>query len=290
MARYDGTSGNDNLPGSNENDYLYGLAGDDVLDGGAGYDTLDGGVGNDTLNGGADHFGQQDKLNGGEGDDILSALGWHGGDILEGGAGNDTYVIDVVENGFDPAAPTLIEVANAGIDTVQVSATWTLGEHFENLTLTGDATIDGMGNALDNILAGNSANNSLVGGEGKDTLIGGAGSDQLNGYGTTITDNSRYDNLTGGEGADYFVLGGNWGVSYVERGDGYAVIQDWDASADSIQAYGSASQYSLQFKNVLGTSAKDTEIYYIGGGEKERIGVVQDTTDINIAHDFTFVV
>jgi Ca2+-binding RTX toxin-like protein len=46
----------------------------------------------------------------------------------------------------------------------------------ENLTLTGDAAINGTGNALNNVLTGNSAGNVLIGGTGDDTYVLGRGS------------------------------------------------------------------------------------------------------------------
>ncbi|WP_255147946.1 calcium-binding protein [Synechococcus sp. ATX 2A4] len=47
----------------------------------------------------------------------------------------------------------------------------------ENLTLTGTANINGIGNALANVLSGNAGNNVLRGGAGNGTLIGGLGAD-----------------------------------------------------------------------------------------------------------------
>jgi len=66
-----------------------------------------------------------------------------------------------------------------GIDTVQSSITYTLGQFIENLTLTGTANINGAGNSLTNILMGNSGNNVLDGGTGTggDMLHGGLGDD-----------------------------------------------------------------------------------------------------------------
>jgi Ca2+-binding RTX toxin-like protein len=132
-----GTTKNDTLTGKSGNDQLYGNAGNDTLIGNAGNDLLDGGTGNDTL---------------------------------IGGLGNDTYVVNSLSD-------IITENSGEGIDTVQSSITWTLGNNLENLTLTGTSAINGTGNALDNTLTGNAGNNILNGGAGNDTLIGKAGND-----------------------------------------------------------------------------------------------------------------
>lgn len=136
---------------------LNGTANADTLTGGLGDDTLNGLAGNDTLKGGAGN----DKLNGGL-----------GADTMIGSTGNDTYVIDNISD-------IITENTNEGIDTVQSSITYTLGNNLENLTLTGTTAINGTGNALDNVIIGNSAINTLTGGAGNDTLDGGAGADKL---------------------------------------------------------------------------------------------------------------
>jgi Ca2+-binding RTX toxin-like protein len=74
-------------------------------------------------------------------------------------------------------------LANEGIDTILSSVTRTLEANVENLTLTGNSTINGTGNELNNIITGNNRNNILDGGVGADTLIGGHGND------TYIVDN-----------------------------------------------------------------------------------------------------
>ena len=144
IAPSGGTPGNDTLIGTSGYDVLDGLAGDDVLRGLAGNDTLIGGGGNDLLDGGL------------------------GTDSMTGGTGNDTYVVDV-------AGDVVTESLNSGTDTVQSSIAYSLGANVENLTLTGNAAINGTGNVLGNILTGNSAANTLTGGAGNDVYVIGAG-------------------------------------------------------------------------------------------------------------------
>ena len=58
-------------------------------------------------------------------DNVL--IGNSAANVLTGGAGNDTYVVD--------RGDTIVELANEGIDTVQSTATFTLGLNLENLDL-----------------------------------------------------------------------------------------------------------------------------------------------------------
>ncbi|MBD2221137.1 hypothetical protein H6G33_29620, partial [Calothrix sp. FACHB-1219] len=158
-----GGIGNDSLFGNSGNDSLIGEAGNDSLDGGLGSDTMLGGIGDDSLFGNSDN----DSLNGGAGNDTLN--GGSGSDTMRGGTGDDTYIVDSTND-------SITEIANEGIDTVQSSASLTLGNNLENLTLTG-AAANGTGNALNNVITGNISNNTLNGGIGIDTLIGGQGDD-----------------------------------------------------------------------------------------------------------------
>ncbi|MBE9104681.1 hypothetical protein IQ229_06915 [Nostoc cf. edaphicum LEGE 07299] len=175
-----GEAGNDTLYGGDGNEYLYGDIGDDYLDGGAGSDRLNGEAGNDTLNGGDGN----DTLNAGTGDDVV-----------KGGLGTDTYFVDSTSD-------SIFEDTNAGIDSVNTSITWTLGNNLENLTLTGTSAIDGIGNIFNNTIAGNSGANNLFGNEGNDSLSGNTGDDLLDG-------GTGDDTMLGGSGND--VLIGNFG-------------------------------------------------------------------------------
>ncbi len=119
-------------------------------------------------------------------------------DRLVGGAGNDIYQ---VTNGGN----AIVELADAGTDTVRAPLSWTLGAHLENLELTGTSGASGIGNNLDNTLTGNDGNNILDGGIGADTLIGGAGND------TYVVDNSG-DGVheSSGMGNDTVLAAVNW--------------------------------------------------------------------------------
>ena len=201
----DGNGGNDHLDGGAGADTLRGGAGDDsyVADnlndtvdeqqnGGAGTDTVQSSVSfslalsahvlgtleNLTLTGGAAINGTGNGLaNLITGNSAANTLdGGTGSDTLGGGDGDDTYVTD--------GGDTIFEVSNQGIDTVQSSATFSLGVNLENLTLTGAAAVNGTGNGLDNFIVGNTAANVLNGGAGSDVLIGGGGND------TYMVDNS----------------------------------------------------------------------------------------------------
>jgi Ca2+-binding RTX toxin-like protein len=152
-----GTTGDDSLVGSAGSNSIAGLEGDDYIFGAGGDDSLYGGAGNDTLEGGA------------------------GADRLEGGTGSDIFIID--------SADTLIENANEGTDTVITGSSFTLGDHFENLTLTGTSAANGTGNSASNTITGNAAANTLDGAGGTDTMIGGGGDDvYLTDGGDTITE------------------------------------------------------------------------------------------------------
>ena len=196
------------LNGYGGDDTLNGRDADDILDGGEGADSMAGGAGNDLyiVDNAADRITGQDEgtdtvqasvswvlgydqenltltgsgaINGtgGANDNLIIGNaasnrlnGGAGVDTLIGGAGNDTYVVD-------DASDVVVEQADEGVDTIESSVTWTLGEHQENLLLTGTELVDAYGNALDNSLTGNSAGNLLDGGAGNDVLDGGLGDD-----------------------------------------------------------------------------------------------------------------
>ncbi|NWG32640.1 MAG: putative Ig domain-containing protein, partial [Rhodocyclaceae bacterium] len=201
-----GTVAKDTLQGNAGNDKLYGLGGDDTLYGNTGNDLLDGGSGRDKMFGGAD---------------------------------NDTYVVD---NSGD----VVTEYANEGLDTVLSSISYTLGTNVENLTLTGTATINATGNALNNVLIGNSANNRLTGNAGNDTLDGGAGNDAL----------------AGGTGNDTYLFGRGYGSDTVTENDGTA------GNTDLVRFLDGIATDQIWFRKV-GTNL---EVSIIGTSDKLTVG------------------
>jgi Ca2+-binding RTX toxin-like protein len=160
---------------------------------------IDGNNGNNILNGG---FGN-DLLRGGNGNDTFMDV--DGADEMRGWAGNDTYHVDNVGD-------TIVENANQGTDSVFSSVSFALrdqSQHLEDLTLTGNAAINGDGNGLANTITGNVSHNVLNGAWGNDTLIGGSGWD-------VFMDDAGADHMDGGGGNDTFHVD-NAGDTVVER-------------------------------------------------------------------------
>lgn len=217
----------ENAIGGSGNDTLIGNQGNNTLDGNAGADRMIGGLGNDNY--GVDNPNDVVSENSGEGFDAIYAsvdyampanienlvlvgnailgvgndLGTYiggnnlnnvidgrgGADLMVGGLGNDTYFVE-------STGDRVSENAGEGTDLVYASLNWTLSDNVEYLVLTGAATL-GIGNSLDNYIAGTAGNNVIDGRAGADNMVGYAGNDVY------IVDN-EYDNIVeaASEGAD----------------------------------------------------------------------------------------
>ncbi|MCD6060049.1 MAG: hypothetical protein K0S16_360 [Moraxellaceae bacterium] len=210
---------------SNLNDILVGTGEDDALYGGQGDDQLYGGDGNDVLDGGT------------------------GYDLLIGGAGDDVYYVDATTDYSAWYPSTYVdqvhENADEGLDTVISSTSFSLADHFENLTLLDmvppepnyygwTPSVYGFGNSLSNTIIGNNVNNDLFGGAGNDVLDGAAGTDSVRGEegDDTLYGGAGNDQLEGGDGND--VLDGGTGYDTLAGGAGddvYYVDSTTDTSA-----------------------------------------------------------
>lgn len=211
-----GNAGDDRIIGSLASDRLQGGDGDDILSGGAGDDRLTGGTGTDLLDGGdgidtavysevagvtadlqtptlntgeatGDRYVSIENISGSVGNDRLSGdtganrlTGNSGDDILNGRGGDDVMVGGFGDDIFyvDTPADRVIEREDQGVDTVFSTALrYTLPDHVEELTLIGNAAIDGTGNGVANVIIGNDAANVIAGRSGNDALRGGGGAD-----------------------------------------------------------------------------------------------------------------
>jgi Ca2+-binding RTX toxin-like protein len=130
--------------------------------------------------------------------------GTTGTDTLEGLAGNDIYVVNHCDD-------VVTENPGEGIDTVKSTVTFALDANTENLTLTGSAAINGIGNDLDNILIGNNGGNRLITGLGQDTVNAGGGNDFVE-VGGDLGGNDKID---GGAGIDKLILDGDYSAGLV---------------------------------------------------------------------------
>ena len=136
---------------------------------------VDGGGGDDVISAaGADGlsyfygYGGDDTLTGGATSDTLD--GGFGADQMTGGAGGDRYVVNSADN-------RVIDFPGGGIDEVISLMNFALGANVEILRLEGTQATEAMGNALDDRIIGNRAANTLEGGAGNDFLIGDTGAD-----------------------------------------------------------------------------------------------------------------
>jgi len=312
----------ENVTGDAHDNIIMGGKGNDVLNGGGGADTMTGGAGNDTyyvddandktielsakdgtdtviasrdwalgdflenltLAAGAGNINGTgnalaNTIIGNEGNNRLD--GGAGNDTLKGGAGDDTYVVD-------SAGDKLTENANAGTDKVESSVTWTLGLNFENLTLTESASINGIGNAVANVITGNSGNNILDGKAGADTMSGGAGNDTyyVENSGDTVSETSAGDGTDTVISTISYVLGqylenltligsaaingtGNERANVI-IGNGASNIIDGGAGSDKLDGAGGIDTISyataatgvtvdISQKSGIGTTGGDTD-------------------------------
>jgi len=324
-----GSSGNDVVVGGGGNDVIFGAAGNDYLDGGVGDDDLRGGWGDDTylIDSASDQVvelagrgndtvlastsyslgqnienltltgtavsgsgndasnvlignGVNNILQGGGGNDRLDGVG--GVDQMYGGVGDDIFVVDNINDGA-------WENPGEGIDRIEASISYRLGDNVENLTLVGSAAINGTGNELANQITGNSGANILKAGAGNDRLIGGLGGDVM--YGGAGDDVFVID-----ETADQVRENAFEGTDLVESSVGHGLGANFEnlTLTGSAAINGSGNDLANTIKgnsaaNVLkGGAGNDT---LIGGAGNDRLeGGIGDDTAYGGVGDDTFVI
>jgi hypothetical protein len=243
----------DNLDGRDGNDILTGLGGNDRLYGGGGKDILIGGDGNDRLDGGP------------------------GSDRMEGGRGNDIYVVDTLNDQIIES----ISGADGGVDLVRSGITFSIASlgNIENLTLTGNRNISGIGNAADNIIIGNTGVNTLTGGGGADQLNGGQGADRM--IGGAGNDEYVVDN-SGDQAIENFTAAKGGGTDTVFASVGFAL----GANVDNLTLTGSAdiSGTGNDLTNII-TGNAGANVLKGGGGSDTLIGGFGDTLQGEIGDD-----
>ncbi|WP_412509397.1 M10 family metallopeptidase C-terminal domain-containing protein, partial [Roseovarius sp. SYSU LYC5161] len=228
--------GSDEIIGGGEANSLSGGGGDDTISGNGGTDTLEGGAGADTLDGGA---GVNDRINGGDGDDLVIYKSGEGYDNIDGGAGNDTYRSDFTSDRTFDLLNDVHGGSSPGFDLIGI----------ENVISTGNT---------DDTLIGGGEDNLLEGGAGSDDMTGGGGTDMLSyaGDDTGVTVKlyngtasgghaagdsfSGFENLEGGSADDYLtgdttdnLVRGNAGDDYINVGGGDDTAEGGDG-ADNI--------------------------------------------------------
>jgi YD repeat-containing protein len=225
-----------------------------VLTGNGGDNELKGGDGDDTLYGGA-------------GKDVLN--GEKGKDLMVGGSGDDQYFVA-------DAGDTVVELAGGGIDTVIASISYTLSADLENLILGGGASIDGTGNAQNNVLTGNGGNNKLTGGAGNDFLNGAGGA----------------DTLVGGSGDDVYMVENDKDIITENVGEGIDTVRSsinftLGANVENLVLTGKAANGTgneldnvltgnAAPNNLVGNAGNDT-LDGAGGGDLLTGGAGNDT-------------
>ncbi len=209
--------------------------------------------------------------------------GLQGADVMDGGDGSDTYIVDNVGD----KTSEFFNDAQGGVDTVFASASHTIGDGIEHLTLTGSANINGTGNANNNTITGNDVANvlsglggndklfgrsgadTLDGGDGNDVLHGEVGNDQLEGGSGNdfVFGEAGLDTLDGGDGND--ILNGGSGADIMNGWDGndtyivdnvgdeaFEVLHDFGAGVDTVQSSVTHTlSFALEHLTMTGASA-----------------------------------
>ncbi len=266
-----GGRGSDTLHGGDDDDFLYGgddqdalfggagtdrLWGDDGndhLDGGYGGDFIEGGNDNDTLVSGGGTSGEDDTLDGQEGDDRLivsqapgikrlHAQGVDEGyDTIDFSEWSQGITIDLAQLGteqwLEPSSTIGIFLADPGASNQGFERI--VGSQFDD-NITGDSRA--------NLLEGRGGNDTILGGGGDDQLLGGAGNDRLLGHSGSIISDGGYGNdrywLTNAAAASTISIRDAEGVDTIEA------YTDWVGSVGLALDLGESQMQNVTLDNA----------------------------------------
>ena len=310
---------NSNATGNALNNKIIGNDGDNVLNGDTGTDTLRGAGGNDTYvidandsiientNAGTDEvqYGANYTLGenlenlvllgsaniNGTGNALNNQITGNAGDnTLTGGDGNDIYVVNSVND-------VVVELAGEGTDEIKSSINWSLNTSshnydtvIENLTLTGETSLNGEGNALDNLITGSSGtSDTLTGHAGNDTYVvnattdvvvevDGEGTDEVRTYANWTLDGFT-ENLTLTGSTAGLVGTGNSGANRMSEGDhtGTSTLAGGDGNDSYII---STTNCTAQENSGQGTDTVLTSVSWTLGNHIENL-TMRENEDIN---------
>lgn len=276
LANITGTAISETKIGTTDADVIKGLGGDDILKGGAGNDVIYGGIGNDKLYGEAG----SDTLYGEDGNDYLD--GGTGIAKLFGGAGNDTLI-------YNPTSSAIPSFNDYFLPT-----TLDGGTGYDTLTITNNATMDGLASRTTILGLDNGRSEIIFGGprDGDDyktvgtfggieelRLSGNGGADYfadtyINGpkvVGTAKADSFfggfGNNDFNGGAGNDtLYVSGGNDKLNGGTGADGFVVdyTADGKTTISGFEGAGVVGGDKFHFERyILNDPAK--QMTYVGG-------------------------
>ena len=196
------------------------------------------------------------------GGSIATATFSSGGFQIEGAPGLNTLTFSGGGISGSVSVDVLFGSDNVKVDLVngtriESSADATLGDGVLDLTLLGQSSTEGVGNALGNTLVGSSGDNRMWGKGGGDSLSGGQGNDELFG-------NVGDDFIEGGAGDDLLHGGkdNDWvdGLEHADTLKGGLGSDTLEGGADNDLLYGNFDNDSL-----MGESGAD----YLHGGKDD---------------------
>ena len=188
--------------------------------------------------------------------------GGTGVDVMVGGTGNDTYVVNSVQD-------LITEILGGGVaDRVLTTSSFALAADDDieflvttNSTLT--TAINLTGNGLSQTISGNNGINQLIGLGGNDVLNGLGGADTLNGgVGNDVLNGGLgRDVLVGGAGLDTFIFNVAAGVANSDSIGSYVSADDrirLDHTVFSALAVGALLEANFA-ANMTGLAVRSTD-------------------------------